>query len=147
MRALYFAFVSLSWAVAPIVKRRVVDYMSLGEEEDGPSPVRTFVAMFSVLSSVFLVMLAYPASNQEFMRRLPAVGWTLMGMGVVLGCLASLALVVLLQKGNPGLTMVHLNAITSVSSYVMGALLYGNISWEGLAGVLLIAAGFTLTSP
>ena len=34
-----------------------------------------------------------------------------------------------------------------VLGYVLGALIYGTLTWEGTAGVLLIASGVTLVAP
>jgi len=142
-RPLSFAFVSSSWAFVPLVKRRLVDYMAV---EDGPSPVRTFVALYSLLTTAALLGFVYPMPYRTFIARIPAVGWTLVIFGALVAALSSIVLVQLLQEGNPGLVVVHLSACTSVLTYVLGALLYGGLSWDGMAGVVLIAAGVTLTS-
>jgi len=144
---MYLAFVVFAWAVSPLVKRRMLDYMSLPDGSPGdPSPVRTFVALFSFGCTLASAAWAWPTSPSTFMRRIPAEGWALITFGVALGTLASVFLVHLLASGNPGLTMVHLNAGTSVLTYVLGALLYGKLSWDSTAGVLMIAAGVALTA-
>ena len=135
--------VSLAWAFSPVVKRRMLDYMSLG---DGASPVGTFAALYSVLQAFLLVCACIGTEYRSFIQAVPAEGWTLLLIGVLVAACSTLVLNGLLQEGNPGLTMVHLNACTSVLSYVFGALFYGTLSRDGTAGVLMIAAGVSLTS-
>jgi len=137
-----FLGVSVAWAFAPIVKRRMLDYMSL----DDKSPVLTFVALYSLMTTVLLMVACYTTDYRAFIRVIPAQGWTLLFVGVLAASASTVALAGLLQEGNPGLTMVHLNACTSILTYVLGALLYGTLSWDGLAGVMMITAGVVLTT-
>lgn len=143
MRALAFAFVSVCWALAPVVKRRVVDYMSLADEED--SPVRCFVALHAVLTAVVTVLLSLPSPVHSFMDSIPAEGWTLLLLGCASSAASSLVLVGLLRDGNPGLVLVYANAATSIITYMVGALLYDKLTLDGCAGVIFIAAGVSLT--
>ena len=143
MRALALAFVSICWALAPVVKRRVVDYMSLADEEE--SPVRCFVALHSVLTALVTVLMALPTPWHSFTRAIPAEGWTLLLFGAASSAASSIVLVGLLRDGNPGLVVVYANAATSILTYVAGALLYGELTLDGCAGVVFIAAGVSLT--
>lgn len=143
MRLLSLLGVSLAWAFSPVVKRRMLDYMSLGSDA---SPVVTFAALYSLLQTFGLVCACIGTESRTFIQAIPAEGWTLLLVGVLAATCSTLVLNGLLQEGNPGLTMVHLNACTSVLSYVFGALFYGTLSWDGTAGVLMIAAGVSLTS-
>ena len=145
MKALAYVFVSLCWTVSPLVKRRVVDYMSLADVTDDDSPVRTFVALFSVVSSIILCLMAIPTPYRAYTAAMPAEAWTLLLAGAAAGCAASTALVALLRDGNPGLTMLYLNATASLASYVWGALIYGKLTLDGVGGACLIVAGTTLT--
>lgn len=145
-RAGLFGFVSLAWCVSPVVKRRVVDYMSMGPEVHGVSPVRAFVAVFSTVQTLVVLLLACPTPFGAYLSRVPAQGWTLILVGACVAAASSVALVELLREGNPGLTLVYLNALASVLGYVFGALLYGHLSWDGTAGVIMIAAGVSLTT-
>lgn len=148
MRFLSYLFVSACWSVSPLIKRRVVDYMSLAdvpEESGSSSPVPTFVALFSLASTVTLALLAAPTPYRAYTAVVPAEGWTLLMVGAASGAAASIVLVGLLRDGNPGLAMVYLNAATGVMTYVAGALLYGKVTFDGMAGVCMIAAGVALT--
>lgn len=145
MRFFSYLFVSVCWAASPLVKRRVVDYMSLADVDDGSSPVLTFSAAFSAATTVILVLMAAPTPCGAYASAVPAEGWTLLMFGAASGAAASWVMVELLRQGNPGLTTVYMNAATSVLSYVAGALLYDKLTFDGMAGVCLIAAGVTLT--
>jgi hypothetical protein len=143
MRLLSLLGVSVAWSIAPVVKRRMLDYMSLGSDA---SPVATFVALYSLLQTALLLCACVGTEYRAFIQAIPAEGWTVLLGGVGAAAASTVVLTDLLQEGNPGLTMVHLNACTSVLSYVFGALFYGTLSWDGTAGVLMIAAGVSLTS-
>lgn len=144
-RILCYLFVVAAWSTSPVVKRHLLDYMR-GDDGD-MGPVITFTALFSLGSCIVLCLttLAIAPAPAAIVRRIPAEGWTLLIMGVILGATASILLVQLLSVGNPGLTVVFLNAGTSVLGFVVGALLYGQLTWDGVAGVILIAAGVALT--
>lgn len=144
MRLFSYVFVSVCWAISPLIKRRVVDYMSLADVSDGSSPVPTFVAAYSVISTLVLLLLAAPTPYHAYAAVVPAEGWTLLMVGAGAAAVASIVLMGLLQEGNPGLTMVYLNAATSVLTYLAGALLYSKVTLDGTAGVCLIAAGVSL---
>lgn len=120
--------------------------MNMGPEVVGVSPARAFVAVFSTIQTIVVLLLACPTPFGVYVSRVPAPGWTLIMVGACLAAVSSVALVELLREGNPGLTVVYLNALTSVLGYVFGALLYGRLSWDGTAGVIFIAAGVTLTT-
>lgn len=140
-------FVIAAWGVAPMLKRTVLDYMSLADMEiNKPSPVRAFVALNSIGCTIAANALAYSTGPMQFVQRIPSEGWAALLAGVLLGTACSIVLMGLLSSGNPGETMVYLNAGTNVLTYVFGALLYGELSWTSTAGVLLIAAGGTLMS-
>lgn len=140
-------FVIAAWGVAPMLKRAVLDYMSLADVAlDKASPVRTFVALNSIGCTIAAGTLAYSTGPMQFVQRIPSEGWATLLAGVLLGTACSIVLMGLLSSGNPGETMVYLNAGTNVLTYVFGALLYGELSWTSTAGVLLIAAGGTLMS-
>ena len=139
------AFVITAWSVAPLIKRRILDYMA-DPELLVPGPTRTFVAVYSLGCTVVCSAIAYPTGPQAFLQRMPAEGWSLLLFGVTLGSVASIVLTQLISSGNPGLVMVHMNAGTNVLSYVMGALLYGKLSWSGMAGVIAISVGVALTT-
>lgn len=143
-RLCHYVFVSATWVATPLMKRRVVDYMSLADIQDG-SPVATFAALFSVFCSVILVLMALPSPYATYMNKIPAEGWTMLGICAVATSGASMSLVNLLREGNPGLTVVYLNAMTCIMTYVCGSLLYGKLSADGMGGVLLITAGIVLT--
>lgn len=146
MNIFAYAFVSVCWAVAPLIKRRTLDYMSIAAVGDSESPVPTFVALFSALSSILLCIVAAFTPFREYIRVIPAEGWSLLIVGAFIGAAASVVLVGLLKDGNPGLTMLYLNATTSILSYVWGALIYGKLTLDGVAGAILVAAGVSLTS-
>ena len=120
--------------------------MNMGPEVVGVSPARAFVAVFSTIQTIVVLLLACPTPFGAYVSRVPAPGWTLIMGGACLAAVSSVALVELLREGNPGLTAVYLNALSSVLGYVLGALLYGRLSWDGTAGVIFIAAGGALTS-
>lgn len=141
-----FALVSLAWCVSPVVKRRVVDYMSIGPDLPDGSPVRVFVAVFSAVQALVVLLLACPTPMRAYLSRVPAEGWTLILVGAGVAAASSVALVELLRQGNPGLTVVYLNALSSVVGYLLGAFLYGKLSWDGTAGVIMIVAGVSLTT-
>ena len=143
IRLLSLLGVSLAWAFSPAVKRCMLDYMSLGSDA---SPVLTFAALYSLLQTALLMCACLGTEYRSHVAAIPAEGWTVLLVGVLAATCSTLVLNGLLQEGNPGLTMVHLNACTSVLSYVFGALFYGALSWDGTAGVLMIAAGVSLTS-
>ena len=134
------------WSVAPILKRVVLDYMKFPDAvlDANGSPVRTFVAINSLGCTIAAAALAVPTQPMQFVRRLPSEGWAALLAGVLISTVAGICLVDLLSKNNPGTTTVLLNAGTNVLTYVMGAVLYGRISWDGLAGALLVAAGILL---
>ena len=134
------------WAITPVLKRQVIDYMSLADDLDGPSPVRTFVMINSIVCTAMAGVLAYPPGPRQLIERIPAQGWFVLIVGAALATFAGILIVKLISTGNPGETMVYLNAGTNILSYVIGALLYGNITWQATAGVLLITAGGTLVS-
>jgi len=142
-RAMSMLCVVVAWAVVPLLKRKVLDYMT-GPELGGPSPVRTFVALNSLGCTVVAAILAYPTGPRQFVDAIPGPGWTALVAGVLLSTVAGIMLVGLISSGNPGETIVYLNAGTNVLTYVAGALLYGKLTWEATAGVLLIAAGGVL---
>ena len=136
-------FVIAAWGVAPILKRTVLDYMLLA---DKASPVRAFVALNSIGCTLAATALAYSTEPMQFVQRIPSVGWAALLAGVLLGTACSIVLMGLLSSGNPGETMVYLNAGTNVLPYVLGAVLYDKLSWASTVGVLLIAVGGTLIS-
>ena len=86
-----------------------------------------------------------PNPHGKYLKIIPAEGWTMLGLTTAAGAAASMCLIELLRTGNPGLTIVYLNAATSVLTYIIGALLYSSLTWEGTAGVCLITAGVALT--
>lgn len=145
MRALQMLVVVVVWSIVPILKRVVLDYMKYPDSLDAvASPVRTFVAINSLGCTIAAVALAVPTGPRQFIDRLPSEGWAALLAGVMLSTVAGILLVELLRSDNPGQIMVYLNAGTNVLTYVMGALLYGQLTWQGSAGVLLIAGGIGL---
>ena len=106
----------------------------------------SIVALFSAGCTIASMALAYPTGPKQFIARIPAEGWAVFTFGVSLGTFASIKLVELLSSGNPGLTMVLLNAGTNVLTYVMGAIFYGTLTWRGTGSVLLIASGVALSA-
>ena len=136
--------VVVAWAVTPILKRRVVDYMSLADDLEGPSPVRTFVMINSVICTAVAAALAYSTGPRQFLERIPAEGWTVLIVGALFTTVAGVLLVNLISTGNPGETMVYLNAGTNILTYIVGAVLYSELTWQATGGVLLIVAGGTL---
>ena len=129
-----------------MLKRVVMDYMKFPDEVmDGvASPVRTYVALHSMGCTTMSAILAFPDGPAKFIRRLPSEGWTALIVGMILATVGGIVLAELLSKGNPGTTMVYLNAGTNIMTYVAGAVLYGNLTWQGTAGVLLVASGISL---
>ena len=150
-----YAFVSMTWVVTPIVKRKLIDYMSLAElpaasawpgSTSLPAATATCALLFSISGVIMIAFFSAPNPHRKYMNVIPAEGWTMLGLTAAAGAAASMCLIDLLKSGNPGLTIVYLNAATSVLTFIVGALIYGKLTWDGLAGVLLIAAGVTLTS-
>jgi len=144
-RALILAGIVLSWSATPLLKRVVMDHMTADTGDlEGPSPVRTFVALNSIVYSVGAALLAWPTAPMTFIARLPAVGWTVLLVMVAISIGAGIALASLLRTDNPGLIMVYLNAGTNICTFLFGALFYGKLTWDNAAGALLVAAGITL---
>jgi len=144
-RVVLLALVVLVWSVSPVLKRVVMDHMSSLDDPPHLSPVRTFVVLNSFGCTVVAAVMAVSAQPMLYVKRLSLQAWTVLIVAVVLATLASCLLADLLRTGNPGTTMVFLNAGTNLCTYVVGALFYDKLTWEGMAGVLLIAAGVVLT--
>ena len=145
-RLAVFLAVILVWSTAPVLKRTVLDYMKYPDMVDmGTStPVRAFVALHSLGCTLAAIALAAPTDPMQYVRRIPSEGWAALLAGVILSTIGGVALVQLLSTGNPGTTMVYLNAGTNIMSYLWGAVFYGKVTWDGCAGVLAVAGGLSL---
>jgi hypothetical protein len=143
IRSLVLAGIVLAWSVTPLLKRVVMDHMA-AEDAEGPSPVRTFVALSSAGCAIATALLAWPTGPMVFIERLPAVGWTVLLVSIAINTVAGIALADLLRTGNPGLVMVYLNAGTNVCTFLFGTVFYGQLTWDNVAGALLVAAGIAL---
>lgn len=144
LRLMSMMLLIVVWATSPVLKRRVLDYMSLQDELEIQSPVRTFVMVNSAVCTFVAALVAYPTGPRQFIDQLPAEGWFVLVAGGVLAVAGGVLLASLLSTGNPGETIVYLNAGTNVLSYVIGCILYGELTWIGTSGVFLIVAGATL---
>ena len=134
------------WSATPILKRVALDYMKYPDliAQDAGNPVNTFVLLNSIGCTAVAACLAAPTSPKQFMDRLPAPGWSAVIGCVILTAASSVALTSLLSRHNPGAVIAMVNAGTSVLTYLVSTLWYGELTWNGVAGVLAIAGGIVL---
>ena len=144
-RIVLLLLVILLWSISPLLKRVIMDHMASLDDPEHLSPVRTFVALNSLGCTIMAAGLAVSSQPIMYVKRLPAQGWIVLLVAVIVNTIAGLLLAELLQKDNPGITMVYLNAGTNVCTFVIGALFYGKLSLQSMCGVFLISAGVVLT--
>ena len=117
--------------------------------QDKESAIRVFVAFFSlgctIVSMIYAIGSLGSAAVIDRVATLPYSGIAIFMAAILLGTAASLLLVDLLSRDNPGLTTALLNGGTNLATYWFGTIIYGSISWKGASGVLLISIGTVLT--